>query len=113
VSGQSSFILSAAGSGSCGPFIIQIKQNVATFDAYGECLQASILRIYAVPGAYIELPKMPRTTESLSCQAALAQPAFLMGTRVNIRMDVVVNIDQQYAVAAYVKAHHFAAPKVV
>jgi hypothetical protein len=56
---------------------------------------------------------VPRTTESLSYQAALAQPAFLVGTRVSIGMDVIINVDQQNALAAYVEAHHFAAPKVV
>jgi hypothetical protein len=113
VPGQSSVILSTAGSGFCGALLIEIEQNVATLDVYGECLQAGIPRIYAFPCAHIELPMVPRTTESLSYQAALAQPAFLVGTRVGIGIDVVINIDQQYAVPAHLQAHHFAAPKVV
>jgi hypothetical protein len=56
---------------------------------------------------------VPRTTESLSHQAALAQPAFLVGTSVGICVDVVIDINQQNAVPIHVHAHHFAAPKVV
>jgi len=66
-----------------------------------------------MPRAHIELPMVPRTTESLSYKAALAQPAFLVGTRVSICIDVVIKVDQQNAVPIHDQAHHFAAPKVV
>jgi hypothetical protein len=56
---------------------------------------------------------VPRTTESLSNQAALAQAALLMGTRVSIRVDVVINVNQQNAPPADVQARHFAAPNVI
>jgi hypothetical protein len=56
---------------------------------------------------------VPRTTESLSYQAALAQPAFLVRTSIIICIDVVINVDQQNVVLTHVKSHHFAAPKVV
>jgi hypothetical protein len=96
-----------------GVLLIQIEKDVATLDAHGECLQAGVLRIYAAPRAHIELPMMPRTTESLFHQDALAQSAFLVGTRVSVGIDVVIHIDEQNAVPTHLQAQHFAAPKVV
>jgi hypothetical protein len=55
---------------------------------------------------------VPRTTESLSYQAALVQAAFLVRTSISICIDVVVKVDQQNAVPTHVKSQHFAAPKV-
>jgi hypothetical protein len=56
---------------------------------------------------------VPGATKSFFHQAAFAQPAFLVGTLVGIRINVVINIDEQNAVPSHVQAHHFAAPKVV
>jgi hypothetical protein len=110
--GQSLLILSTR-SRFRGVLLIQIEKNVATLDAHGECFQASVLRIYATARAHIELPMMPRATESLFHQVALAQPAFLVGTRVSIGKDVVLNVDQQNIDSTHVQAQHFAAPEVV
>jgi hypothetical protein len=105
-------MLSVRGS-CCGFLIIQIEKNVAALDAYGDHLQADILRICATSRADIEFPMVPGTTENRSCQAALAQPAFLVRTSISIRIDVVINVDQQNAVLTDVQSQHFAAPKVV
>jgi hypothetical protein len=96
-----------------GSLIIEIEKNVATIEGYGQYLQAGIPRIYATPGAHIELPMVRGTAERFSRQAALAQAALLVGTSIRICVNVVVYIDQQNSVPIYVQTHHFAAPKVV
>jgi hypothetical protein len=93
--------------------IIEVEKNVATLDGYRERLQASILGIYAAACAHIELPMVPRATESFFRQGALAQAAFLVGTGVSIGIDVIIHVDEQNAVPTHDQAQHFAAPEVV
>ena len=66
-----------------------------------------------MPRAHIEFPVMSGATKNLSCQAALAQPAFLVGTTVSVCIDVIIEIYQQNAVPIHFQTHHFAAPQVV
>jgi hypothetical protein len=96
-----------------GVRIVDIEKNIATLDRDRDGLQAGILGIQTLPCAHIEFPMVPRTAESLSYQGALAQPAFLMGTHVSIRINVVFNIDDQNTAPGLVQTHHFTTPKVV
>jgi hypothetical protein len=91
-------------------WIIEVEKDVTAFDTYGEYLQTGALRIYATPRTPIELPMVPGATKGLSYQVALAQAAFLVRTSISIRVDVVLDVDQENAVPTHVKGQHFAAP---
>jgi hypothetical protein len=56
---------------------------------------------------------VPRTAESFSHQRAFVQAASLVRTSISIGVDVVINVDQQNAVATHVESQHFAAPQFV
>jgi hypothetical protein len=111
--GSSSSIYAIRGGFRSTPLTVQVDQNMATLDPYGELFQAGILRIYAAAGADIELPMVPGAAERLSGQVALGQPTFLMGASVSVGVDMVVDVNEQDAGALHVDANHFAAPKVI